>query len=499
MWADGRLYQTNRAFRSVFGFSDAQLDGRTLADIALPPSDGLKQLLHRSARSGQLVLGALAVRTADGTTIPCKCEGAVFVPATASVTALVLLRLTPKVPATSQFVTLTEKVDQLTAEVARRLAAERQVFKERELLEVTLASVGDAVITTDTEARVTFMNRVAEALTGWPRAAATHLPIEHVFRIINEQTGAAVANPVSRVLADGVTVGLANHTVLISRDGTHRPVEDCGAPIAGPDGHVRGAVLVFRDVTELRHAEREQREARVLAEAASRAKDQFLATLSHELRTPLNVILGWTRILTAADTGQSSHRGLQVIERNAAALAHLVEDLLDLSRITTGKLSLKYEPLDLAELITVELESIRPLAERKRLLLRSAIAGPATVHGDAERLHQVLWNLLSNAVKFTPSGGEVSVELTLEPEVAEIRVRDTGDGFMPELKAHMFDPFVQGDGSTTRRHGGLGLGLAVVRQLLAAHGGSIDADSDGPKRGAVFIVRLPTSRFGSGG
>jgi PAS domain S-box-containing protein len=498
VWADGRVKAANRAFRSTFAITNAPLPGQTLSDLARPSSESIDELLHRFARTGQLVAGALMISGADGATVPCKCEGAALVPATASTPALLVVRLTPKTVATSQFVALTQKIDQLGAEVARRLVAEQQVTKERELLEVTLASIGDAVITTDTAARVTFMNRVAETLTGWALGDALGRPIDEVFHIVNEDTREAVANPVARVLREGTTVGLANHTVLIARDGIERPIDDSGAPISDTDGHVHGAVLVFRDVTELRRAEREQVAARVVAENASRTKDQFLATLSHELRTPLNVILGWVRMLRNASTERPSRRGLEVIEHNAAALARLVDDLLDLSRITTGKLSLRYEPVDLAEVVAVEVESIRPGAHKKGLRVVSNIVAPARVNGDPERLHQVLWNLLSNAVKFTPTGGEVSVELTLDGELAAIRVRDTGEGFSPDLKTRIFEAFVQADGSPTRPHGGLGLGLAVAKHLVAAHNGSIDAHSDGPTRGAMFEVKLPALMAGCG-
>jgi len=495
--ADGGIERANRSFVRTFGYNRRQLAGRSLVEIA-HANEPLAELLLRCAGTRELLPAALSVNTAHGDRVECHCEGAVFVPAASTRQATVLLRFSRKDVAASRFVALTQKIEQLGAEVARRLSAEREVTKERELLEVTLASIGDAVITTDITAHVTFMNRVAEALTGWPLREALGRRIDEVFRIVNEETRQAVENPVFRVLSQGSIVGLANHTVLIARDGRERPIDDSGAPIAQSDGHLHGAVLVFRDVTDLRRAEREQMTARVIAESASRAKDEFLATLSHELRTPLNVILGWARMLRAPHPEKAAERGLQVIERNAAALSRLVEDLLDVSRVSTGKLTLREVPVDIAEVLTVEAESIRPLAAKKGVRLVSSTVTPATVNGDPERLHQVLWNLLSNAVKFTPPGGVVTLELLADGDMAALRVHDTGDGFSPALKAIMFDAFVQGDGSPTRPHGGLGLGLAIVKQLVLAHNGTVHAHSDGPQRGATFTVQLPRVRAESG-
>ena len=238
--------------------------------------------------------------------------------------------------------------------------------------------------------------------------------------------------------------------------------------------------------------ERQQR-ARAEAEAANRSKDEFLATLSHELRTPLSAILGWARMLregglTAVDEG----RALEVIERNAKVQIQLIEDLLDVSRIVSGKAELDIRPVHPVTLIEAVLDSMRPGAAAKSISLESSLdlrGGP--IAADPARMQQVLWNLVANAIKFTARGGRIDVRLARAEPNVEIAVSDTGEGIRPEMLPHVFERFRQGDSSTTRRHGGLGLGLTLVKHLVEAHGGTVTADSAGPGQGATFTVRLP--------
>jgi PAS domain S-box-containing protein len=233
--------------------------------------------------------------------------------------------------------------------------------------------------------------------------------------------------------------------------------------------------------------------ARQTAEDANRAKDEFLATMSHELRTPLNAVLGWARMLRAGQVApaQASH-ALAVIERNALAQAQLVEDILDVSRIITGKLRLTVAPVNLVTVIEAALEVVRLAAHAKGIELRAALdPGAGAVHGDAGRLQQVIWNLLSNAVKFTPAGGRVLIRLEQAGGAARIVVTDTGSGIPQEFLPHVFDRFRQADSSTTRAHGGLGLGLAIVRHIVEQHGGHVRVDSAGLGQGATFTVDLP--------
>jgi signal transduction histidine kinase/CheY-like chemotaxis protein len=235
-----------------------------------------------------------------------------------------------------------------------------------------------------------------------------------------------------------------------------------------------------------------ERAARADAENMSRVKDEFLATLSHELRTPLNAILGWSQVLLRSAPAPEQGPGLAAIERNARAQAKIIDDLLDMSRIVSGKIRLDVQTVALAPLIEAVVGSLAPAADAKSLRLHATLdplAGP--VKGDPNRLQQVVWNLLSNAIKFTPRHGRVQVALERVNSHVEIGVTDTGEGIEPDFLPHVFDRFQQADGSTTRRHGGLGLGLSIVRQLVELHGGSVRAKSPGPGLGATFVVALP--------
>ena len=229
------------------------------------------------------------------------------------------------------------------------------------------------------------------------------------------------------------------------------------------------------------------------AQAANRTKDEFLATVSHELRTPLNAILGWAQLLRGGNLEEGElERALETIERNARAQAQLIEDLLDISRIITGKLRLDVRPIELAGVIEAAVDSVRPAADAKGIRFQVVLdprAGP--VSGDANRLQQVVWNLLVNAIKFTPRDGRVGVNLARVNSHVEITVSDTGEGIEPTLLPHIFDRFRQADASTTRRHGGLGLGLSIVRHLVELHGGTVHAESGGAGQGSLFTVKLP--------
>ncbi len=248
-----------------------------------------------------------------------------------------------------------------------------------------------------------------------------------------------------------------------------------------------------REVAERRRAEQQRAELLVREQEANRLKDEFLATLSHELRTPLNAILGWTKLLRAnAVPPAGMDRALEKVERNAQVQSRLVEDLLEVSRIVSGKMRLEVRPLDLLVLVTTAIESIRPTAEARGVLLeRVGDRAPMPTSGDPDRIQQVIWNLLSNAVKFTPSGGAVRIRLRRAGAVDEIVVSDTGIGIQPEFLPNVFDTFRQADASATRSHGGLGLGLSIVRRLVELHGGDVRAESGGPDTGSTFTVRLP--------
>ncbi len=238
-----------------------------------------------------------------------------------------------------------------------------------------------------------------------------------------------------------------------------------------------------------------ERIARTDAERAGRSKDEFLATLSHELRTPLNAVLGWARVLRRSPgLTEDVLNGLAVIERNARSQAQIIGDLLDMSGIISGKVRLELRPVDLGAVIRSTIETVRPTAEAKGVVLSVDLGSePVPVHGDPNRLQQVLWNLLSNALKFTQKDGRVSVKLLRAGQQVHVDVADNGEGIAPEVLQFIFERFRQGDASSTRRHGGLGLGLSIVRQLVELHGGTVSACSDGRSKGAVFRVTLPVT------
>ena len=248
---------------------------------------------------------------------------------------------------------------------------------------------------------------------------------------------------------------------------------------------------------ELRRLVDAERAAHAEAEAASRAKDEFLATLSHELRTPLNAILGWATMMKDGRLGaEQEQRAVDIIARNARVQAELIEDLLDVSRIITGKLHIETRPVMMASAVEAALDTVRPAAEAKGLSLEWAPSSDGPVLGDPDRLQQVAWNLLSNAIKFTPSGGRVVASLEVKGGQVELRVSDTGAGVSPEFIPYMFERFRQHDSSTTRSHGGMGLGLAIVRHLVELHGGTVDVHSKGQGYGSTFTVRLPARKVG---
>ena len=303
-------------------------------------------------------------------------------------------------------------------------------------------------------------------------------------------------------------------TVRVTKDGRQIDISLTVSPIKGPNGQIVGASKIARDITDQRRARKaladayaeanrargeaeqaayEKEQLYQKAEESSRLKEEFLATISHELRTPLSAILGWTRMLRLGQLSDDDRtKALDTIERNARAQAQLIDDLLDVSRIITGKLRMDVRPCDPTVFIDAAVEAVRPAAEAKGVHVQKVMdTGAAAIPGDPVRLQQVVWNLLSNAIKFTPRGGRVQIRSERVNSYLEIVVSDTGQGIAPDFLPHVFDRFRQADQKTSRQHGGMGLGLAIVRHLVELHGGTVRATSAGVDQGATFTVQLP--------
>ncbi|MET0594229.1 MAG: response regulator [Polyangiaceae bacterium] len=285
-----------------------------------------------------------------------------------------------------------------------------------------------------------------------------------------------------------------------ANDGVHRWHLLRASPDRDDAGNLTGWIGTATDIEEHKRSEQariellaQEREARAEAQSANRMKDEFLATVSHELRTPLTAILGWTRIIRGGKLDPARFiRGLDVIERNGRAQAAIIDDILDVSRIITGKLRLELDAIDLPAVVQAAIDTVRPAADAKNISIAWQSELPTQRYsGDPDRLQQIVWNLLSNAIKFTPKDGSVEIATTQINSHIEISVRDTGQGIEAHFLPHVFDRFRQADGTSTRRHGGLGLGLAIVRHLVELHGGTVEVDSPGEGQGATFTVRLP--------
>jgi PAS domain S-box-containing protein len=374
----------------------------------------------------------------------------------------------------------------LYAELDER--AER-LHQAEDRLRIVLDSVQDyAICMLSPEGEVATWNAGAERLFGY----APEEIIGHDVGCFYPAADRDIGLPAVHLASTDQEGRTAVDCVQVRRGGSAFAAHVLLTTVRGTHGELRGFGLVVRDITDRRRLEEDLRRRAEDLEAANRAKEDFLATLSHELRTPLNAMLGWTRLLRSGWLDEAGMaRALETIERNAYAQEQLITDILDVSTIVTGKLRLDMRPIDLASIIDAAMDSVRPTALAKGVHLDVSITSQATVLGDSDRLQQVIWNLLANAIKFTHADGRVDVTLDSSDASATLTVSDTGDGVRPELLPFIFDRFRQGDGSVTRPYSGLGLGLSIVRHIVELHGGSVEAASDGPDRGATFSVHLP--------
>jgi PAS domain S-box-containing protein len=376
---------------------------------------------------------------------------------------------------------------------SRRRRAEA-VADLSELFHLLTENVRDyAIFILDTDGTAVTWNVGVRRLLGYDEDEFVGLHFRRLFRP-DEQEGA------KREMEKAASAGRSDDERWhVRKDGSELWITGVLTALRDPAGQLRGFAKIMRDTTAQRQAALEREDllrrelsAREQAERANRAKDEFLATVSHELRTPLNAILGWARILATDHLDRAQvKRAIATIERNAKAQAQLVADLLDVSRIVTGKLQLNLQPVSLEQVTQAAVESMHHAAAAKEINLSMATGGtPAPIEGDAARLQQVILNLLSNAIKFTPSGGVISVSIERDEEHVELTVRDSGQGISQDALAHIFDRFEQA-GSRHTPTSGLGLGLTIARHIVEAHRGSIEARSEGVGKGATFVVRLP--------
>ena len=475
---NGIIQSWNSAAEQIFGYRADEIVGRSITTIIpLDRRHEETEILQR-VRRGERVDHFETIRQhKDGRLIP------------------VSVTISPVHDADGRVVAASKIVRDLSA------AAELE-GRFRAIIE----SSDDAIVSKDLNGVVQSWNPAAERIFGYTAAEMIGRPIEVIFPPDRRDEEPKILQRLRR----GERVDHFE-TVRRRKDGTLIDVSVTISPVLSPTGQVIGASKIARDVTTYKQLLRQREElleseqhARREAERQGRVKDEFLATLSHELRTPLNAILGWAQVLrgraeavasgtSTVDDGNDLVEGLDVIERNTRVQAQLIDDLLDMSRITAGKIRLDVQQVDVGDVVRAAVASMRHAADGKNIRLQvvlDPLAGP--VRGDPSRIQQCVWNLLTNAVKFTPKGGKIQVSLERVNSHLEVCVSDDGEGIKPDLLPHLFERFRQGDdASTTRRHGGLGLGLSIVKHLVELHGGKVRAKSPGPGQGSTFCIELP--------
>jgi PAS domain S-box-containing protein len=366
-------------------------------------------------------------------------------------------------------------------------------------LAAVIDSADDAIISKTLEGIITSWNKGAQRIFGYTAEEVIGKPVVILIPPDHQDEEPAILARLRR----GERIE-HYETVRVRKDGQHINISLTVSPIRLADGQIIGASKIARDITERKRADlrlqealRAAQEAKHEADQANRRKDEFLATVSHELRTPLTSIIGWLRMMREGMLDQAAiGKALETIERNAQSQAQLIEDLLDISKIISGKMQLKIKPLDMSSVINSAVDAIRPAAEAKNIRLQIITdASVSPINADYERIQQVIWNLLSNAVKFTPAGGRVQVQLEQVVSNVEVTVSDSGQGIKPEFLSRVFDRFTQADSSITRAFGGLGMGLAIAKSIVELHGGTIRAESPGEGQGANFTVSFPIPKM----
>ena len=455
---DGTITSWNRAAEQMFGYTAAEAVGRNIQLIIPEDRRSEEEYVLERVRAGVGVEHYETVRRRkDGslldvslTVSPIVIDGAVIG----------------------------------ASKIVRDISASRRIEREAFRLAAIVTSSEDAIVAKDLNGFIQTWNRGAEKVFGYTAEEAIG---RNITMLIPEDRLHEETEVLTRIRA-GFPVEHFE-TIRRRKDGQLIDISLTVSPIRDAAGRIIGASKIARDVTA-------QQRLRAQAEAASRLKDEFLAVLSHELRTPLNTVLGYARMLRREDTRMSEElraRALDAVERNADTLARLVNDVLDTSRVVTGKLRLNMQPCIVDEVAEAALDTMRPAAEAKGVALRTEFERGLTVIGDCDRLQQVVWNLVSNAIKFTAGDGTVTMRVARVAAGVEISVRDTGIGIAAGDLPYVFQRFWQAQTGASREYSGLGIGLALARHLVELHGGSIAAESPGPGRGATFTVMLPVA------
>lgn len=375
------------------------------------------------------------------------------------------------------------------------IRSERNLADSQKLLRVTLGSIADGVVTTDRLGAVTYLNQAGEALTGWTAAEAMGQPLSVVLELVDESRRTPVESSAVTALRGGGVDVARDPPVLISRSRKESVVEERAAAIHDDDGAIVGAVVIIRDVTQRHRLEQELREQAAALAQADRRKTEFISMLSHELRNPLAPISNALEILRRGiDDAPRLRPAVAMMERQVTQMVRLVEDLIDISRISRGKIDLRMAPVDLSSVLQLAVESVRPLLDSNEHDLTVTLTErPVIIEADPVRLAQIVGNLLSNAAKFTQPHGSIQLKTAIENGAVAISVSDTGIGISPQHLPHVFDLYMQVDSSLGRSGSGIGLGLALVKDLVDLHGGTITASSEGVGKGTTFVVRLPLS------
>jgi PAS domain S-box-containing protein len=492
--SSGKILATNHRAATLFNNIDT-VNSSIFDALDRDTHDQTQIYLRQCARSNQPVVGSIRFESCLHNQTQ-TAFGAVLEPRSSNNEAVILLRMQSKNLANVKFLTLQKQIIDLNKEISQRLHAERELKNQTKQLEVTLASIGDAVIITDEHTRVTFLNPIAESLTGCRLEQASGKPVTDIFVIVDEHTGLPLDNPAQKAILERTMIASDTSTLLIPKQGERKNIETTSAPIT-LNAVIAGVIIVFHDVTEKRALERQLLERASRLELMNQRKNQFLTMLAHELRSPVSPISNATQLMKLqAKTATVSEEPLQVIERQVSHLKRLIDDMLEVSRITSGKMKIVKTDVDLVNLIEAVCLDFNP--QFIQLGIKCVTELPSSrisIHADADRITQVMHNLFNNSLKFTPKGGTITITLSANEESAILQIKDTGIGLAETALVDLFEPFTQAEQSLERSAGGLGLGLSLVKGIIDLHSGTVSASSDGVNRGTTICLTLPLMNF----